>query len=154
MAQSSFSQTLDKLEDTLDEYFGKKAPQMPEGLKEFLVKIAPYLTIIGLIFTIPGVLFLLGMGGLASVLAPFGGAEAVVSTTGLWLSAILTIPVIILEIMAIPGLFSMSKKGWRYVYWACLVSLVTSLVQFNILNLIIGGAISFYVLFQLKNKYS
>ena len=153
MAKSSFSQTLSQLEDTLDEYFGKKAPQMPDNIKELIVKFAPYLVILGLLFTIPGLLAVVGIGGFASMMAPFGGMNAMRAVTGMWLGIILMIPVVILEAMALPGLFAQTKQGWRYMYLASLVSVVANVLQFNLIGAVIGAIISFYILFQIKKEY-
>ncbi len=153
MAQSSFSQTLTQLEDTLDEYFGKKAPEMPKNIKELIVKLAPFLVILGLLFMIPGLFVIVGMGGLVSVFAPFGGMPMMRALPGMWIGALLLIPVVILEAMALPGLFSQSKQGWRYMYWAQLISIVASVLQWNILGAVISAVIGFYILFQVKDLY-
>jgi len=144
---------LNQLEATLDEYFGKRAPQLPENIKELIVKIAPYLTIVGIIFTIPAILLLLGLTGIATIVAPIGGAASVAAVPTMWIAGLLLIPVIVLEAMAIPGLFAKTKIGWKYTYWAQLVSTVSSLVSLNIFGAIIGGALGFYILFQIKNHY-
>ncbi|MBP9690748.1 chromate transporter [Candidatus Woesebacteria bacterium] len=153
MTQSTFSQTLSQLETTLDEYFGKKAPQMPQNIKEVLVKIAPYLVILGVLFAVPGILALLSMGTLFTAIAPFAGMSGAQLAGNIWLASILTIPVVILEAMAIPGLFNKTKIAWKYMYWAQLVSLVASIIQFNLVGFVIGGAIGLYILFQIKSEY-
>ncbi len=144
---------MSQLEDTLDEYFGEKAPQMPDNIKELIVKFAPYLVILGLLFTIPGLLAVVGIGGFASMVAPFGGMQAMRAVTGMWLGIILMIPVVILQAMALPGLFAQSKQGLRYMYWASLVSIVANVLQFNLVGAVTGALISFYILFQIKSKY-
>ncbi len=153
MTQSSFSQTLSQLETTLDEYFGKKAPQMPENIKEVLVKIAPYLVLLGVIFAVPGILALLSLGSLFTAVAPAAGMMGAQMAGNIWFATIMTIPVLILEAMAIPGLFNKTKIGWKYLFWAQLVSLVVSIIQFNIAGFVIGGAIGMYLLFQVKSQY-
>lgn len=144
---------LTQVEGTLDEYFGRKAPQLPENIKEIIVKIAPYLTIVGIIFSVPAVLLLLGLTGVATLIAPMGGVPSVAAVPTMWLSGLLLLPVIILEAMAIPGLFARTRAGWQYVYWAQLVSIVSSLLSLNFFGAIIGGAIGFYLLFQVKSHY-
>ena len=153
MAEGTKSNPLAQLESTLEEYFGKKAPALPQGVKDFIVKIAPYLTIIGLILTIPAILLLVGLGSFATVLAPIGGAQSVTSVPTMWVGILLLIPVVVLEAMAVPGLFAKKISGWRYVFWAQLISLVSNLVQLNIIGAIIGAIIGFYFLFQIKNSY-
>lgn len=146
-------QFLKQIEQTLDEYFGKKAPQLPQNIKEILVKFAPYLTILGVILTIPAILIIFGLGSVATVLAPMGGVPAVSTLPTMWLSTAFLIPVIILEVMAIPGLFSRSAKAWQYLFWAQLISIISSLLQLNIIGAVLGAAIGFYILFQVKSLY-
>jgi branched-subunit amino acid transport protein len=87
------------------------------------------------------------------MLAPFGGVQAVSAVPTMWLSIIVLIPVAILEIMAIPGLFAKKAAGWKYMYWAQLVTVVSSLLQLNIIGALISFVIGFYILFQIKSFY-
>lgn len=153
MAETNYKDYLVKTEKTLDEYFGKKAPVLPENIKEIIVKIAPYLAIVAILITLPAILLLLGLGGLATVLSPLGGVSSVATLPTMWLGIILLIPVVILEGMAIPGLFARSMVGWRYMYWAQLISVVSSLIQLNIIGAILSAVIGFYLLFQVRNHY-
>lgn len=153
MAENNYQNYLAQLENTLDEYFNKKAPALPTNIREIIVKIAPYLTILSIIVTLPAILVLLGLGSFATVLAPMGGVQSVSSLPTMWLSIILLIPTIILDAMAIPGLFARSRMGWRYVYWAQLISVVANLLQLNIIGAIIGAFIGFYFLFQVRSYY-
>ncbi|MEN9407672.1 MAG: hypothetical protein RLZZ455_888 [Candidatus Parcubacteria bacterium] len=147
------NKTLTQLETTLELYFVKKAPALPLNIKEIIVKIAPYLTIISLILTIPAILLLFGLGSVATMLAPMGGVQTVTGLPTMWLGIVLLIPVVILEAMAIPGLFARKATGWRYMYWAQLVGVVSNLVSLNIMGAIIGAIIGFYFLFQIKSHY-
>ena len=153
MAEGSSQNPLAQLEGTLDEYFGKKAPALPQNIKAIIVKIAPYLVIISLIFTIPAILVLFGLGSLATVLSPLGGARSVAGVPTMWVGILLLIPAVILEAMAVPGLFSRKIAAWRYVYWAQLISIVSSLVQINIVGALLSALIGFYLLFQVKSLY-
>lgn len=145
--------TLKQLEDTLELYFVKKAPALPTNIKDILVKIAPYLVIISLIMTIPAILLLLGLGGFATTIAPAGGADAVATLPNMWIGIILLIPVVILDAMAVPGLFARKAIGWKYIFWAQLIGVVSSIIQFNIIGGLIGAIIGFYILFQIKSHY-
>ncbi|HLB61109.1 MAG TPA: hypothetical protein VJL83_05905 [Patescibacteria group bacterium] len=153
MAKSNYNNVLTQLERTLDEYFGKKAPALPANVKDIIVKIAPYLVIISVIFMLPGLLALFGLGGMMTAFAPFGGMGSAGMVRGMWVSILLFVPVIILEVMAIPGLFSRTITAWRYVYWGQLIAIVASLVQFDIFGAIISALIGFYILFQIKSFY-
>lgn len=154
MAKSNYNDVLTQLERTLDEYFGKKAPALPHNIKDLIVKIAPYLVIISVIFMLPALLALVGLGGMMTTFAPFGGMRSVGMVPAMWFSILLFVPVIILEVMAIPGLFSRTITAWRYVYWAQLIAIVASLVQFDIFGAIISALIGFYLLFQIKSFYT
>jgi hypothetical protein len=55
--------------------------------------------------------------------------------------------------MAIPGLFARKATGWRFMYWAQLVGVVSNLASLNIMGAIIGAIIGFYFLFQIKSHY-
>jgi hypothetical protein len=141
---------LSELETKLDDIFGKKAPQLPENVKEFIVKISPYLAIIGVIFALPAILTVLGIGAVAAPLALMGGVGAFGGfTIGLIFSAIM----IVIQIVAIPGLFKRSLSAWRLLFYASLLSAASSLFNLQLGSLIIGTAISFYILFQVRSYY-
>lgn len=141
---------LTQIEATLSLYFGKKAPAMPENIKKFIVRYSPYLIILVLILSLPG---LLAAFGLSRFLAPYNyyGGSRMNFTFSIF--GILTLLALALEIIALPGLFKRSKKSWEYMFYASLVSLLASLLNLNLASLIIGAAISFYVLFQIKSYY-
>lgn len=131
---------LSKLEATLDLYFGKKAPPMPENIKELIVKYSPYLIIIALILTFPIILIAFGLRG-------FGGVFNF-STWGLF-----ALVALVIEVIAIPGLLKRTKQSWMLMFYASLITLVSNLLSLNLGSLLIGGAISFYILFQIKSYY-
>lgn len=143
------SQNISQLESQLEDIFVKKVPALPENIKEIIVKISPYLAVVGVILGLPAVLTILGLGAIAAPFAVLGGYS---SFTGL-ISVIFAGIIIVLEILAIPGLFSRSIKAWRFLYYSVLVSAVSNLISLNLGGLIIGTAISFYFLFQVKSYY-
>jgi len=101
--------TFNKLEGILEEYLVKKAPfQLPENVKEIIVKFAPYLAILGVLMGIPGVLALLGAG---AILAPLGFVGGMMSGrpflgVGFIVNIVFLGVMVVLEALAIPGLFS------------------------------------------------
>lgn len=144
--------SLVQLETTIDGYVAK-APQLPANIREILVKIAPYLTILSVVLSLPAILALIGLGGLATMLSPLGGMSSMAAVPTMWVGIIMLIPVVILEAMAIPGLFSRSASAWKYLFWAQLISIVSSLLQFNLVSAILGALIGFYFLFQIRSYY-
>lgn len=151
--EASSKNSLSQLEKTLEEYFGKKAPALPQDIKEVIVKLSPYLAILAAIIMVPSIFMLFGLGSLVTVLAPFGGVSSVGLLPNMWFGILILIPVVVLEVMAIPGLFERKITAWRYMYWAQLITAVSSLVKFDIVGAVIVLAIGLYLLFQVKSFY-
>lgn len=146
---------LAQFESMLDEYMVKKAPfQIPVNGKEFIVKVSPYLVIIGAVLFLPA---LLGLLGLTAVFSPFSmmGGYMMGAYWGWYakISLITSIAVFALEIMAIPGLFKRTKGAWRLIFYATLVSLLGSVLAGNILGGAVSAIIGWYILFQVKELY-
>lgn len=139
-----------QLEDTLELYLVKKAPRLPDNIRELIVKVAPWLTLIFLVLSLPAVLALLGIGTALLPLSFLGGMGSGVNYS---LALVFLAITLVLEALAIPGLFKRSIAGWRLVYYATLLNGVYSLVNFNISGLIIGTLLGLYLLFQVKSYY-
>lgn len=139
-----------QLEDTLNEYFGQKAPAIPTGAKEFIVKIAPWLTLLGVIISLPAILALFG---LSLFVAPISYMQGANQGMTYMLSMVILVVSIILEALAIPGLFKRTRQAWNLVFYASLLSLVQSAVSMQFVSLIVGAIISFYLLFQIREYY-
>lgn len=152
---SDFKSIMGQLESNLDEYLGKKAPQLPKEWRELLVKVAPYLAIIGVVLGVPGVLALLGLGTFIVPLGTFGGLVTGRPFLGFGylINVLFLALMIVLEALSISPLFKRSKIGWRYMYFATLVGAVQNLINFNLGGLIIGTLLSLYLLFQVKEYY-
>ena len=145
---------LASLEDTLDLYFGQKAPPMPPNVKELLVKCAPWVTLVILVITLPAVLIALGLGALAAPLAFLIGPGYGVSYGVTYTVAMLILGIsVVLEALSIPGLFRRTRQGWRFAYYATLVSVVGSLIGLNIVSAMVSALVGFYILFQIRPYY-
>lgn len=142
----SFSQ----VEDTLNVYFGQKAPALPKGAKEFIVKVAPWLVLLGVILGIPAVLALFGLSVFIAPASFMGGANQGMAYL---VSMAVMVVGLVLHALAIPGLFKRSKKGWNFVFYASLLSLVSNAVSLQLVALVVGAIISFYFLFQIREYY-
>lgn len=141
-----------QLEAFLDEYMVKKAPfALPIGLKEFIVKIAPYLVIIFAILALP---LILAAIGISAVFAPFAMMGAYKWGFGAIIALAVSAIVLVMEVMAVPGLFKRTKSGWRMLFYASIVSLIGSILSVGgIISGIIGAIIGWYILFQVKDMY-
>ena len=143
------------LEDTLDLYFGQKAPAMPPNVKELFVRFAPWVTLVLLLITLPAVLIALGLGALAAPLAflvgpGYGVSYGVSYTLGMLILGIS----VVLEAMSLPGLFKRSRQGWRLAYYGVLVNVVGSLIGLNIVGALVSALVGFYILFQIRPLYT
>ncbi len=142
-----------QLENWLDEVLVKKAPVLPDNFKEVLVKVAPWFIIIGLLLSIPVLIALLG----------FSSMIPGVTVTGMhgmagFTSMVIIIPLailfttLVLQIMALPGLFNRQYRGWQLIFYANLIGLVATVLSFTLGGLLID-VIVFYLLFQIREKY-
>jgi hypothetical protein len=132
------------LEKELEPIFTKQLPAFPDNIKDLFVKIAPFLAIIGVVFGILGV----GLTALFSPFAWFAGSFIY------GLGMIFLLIMVILDALAIPGLFAQKMQGWKYMYYAQFVSIIYSLCMGSWISGILGAFIGFWILFQIKEKYS
>ena len=147
---ADWQMSLKNLEDWFELYLVKKAPGIPYKFKEIIVKLAPWLTLIFFVLSLPVILFTLGLG---TILAPFTFLAGVKAGMSFGLGLVFTAACLVLEAIAIPGLFKRTIQAWRLVYYAALLGGVQSLFSFNLGGLIIGTGISLYLLFQVKSYY-
>lgn len=145
-----------QLEAMLDEYMVTKAPfALPLELKEFIVKISPYLIIVFAVLALPLIFAALG---LTAVLSPFAMMGGIGWGFGWGFGAIVSLVVavvsLVLEVMAVPGLFKRTRAAWRLLFYVSIISLIGSILSMSgIIGAIIGAIISWYILFQVKNMY-
>jgi len=138
-----------ELENKLEEVFTKKLPALPENIKEIIVKYGPYVALIVMVFSIPALLTLFGIGVIVAPWAVVGRAWGIQTILAITFSLL----IIILEIVALPGLFKRQMKAWRIMFYISLINVVSNLLSLNLFGLIIGAAISWYFLFQIKSYY-
>lgn len=132
----------------LDFYLVQKAPfQIPAEIKELLVKFGPWIALVLLVLSLPGLLLVLGIG---TAFMPFGGVGYAAGFT--YLTVLLLVQLVLL-VMALPGLFKRKMSAWKLMLWSQLVGIVLSLLSGSILGAIIGGLIGLYILFQIRSLY-
>ncbi len=135
---------LGQLEAWLEGVMVKKAPfQIPMGGKNFLAMVAPYLVIIGIVLAIPATLFVLVT---SPILILGGGGMAIVSF-------LFSIAALVIEAIALPGLFKRTQASWRLLFYASVVSVLGSIVSFQIVSALIGAIVGWYIIFQVKEVY-
>jgi hypothetical protein len=140
---------LPQLEEWLEEYLGQKAPQLPQHWRQTIAKFAPWVTLIVFVLALP---LIFGIFGLSVVV--FSGAAMAGLSYGAWgwFTVLITIASLVLELVALPGLFKRSKQGWIFIFYAALIGAAAHILSFN-LGSLIGDILSLYIIFQIKNQY-
>lgn len=133
-------------------YFVKKAPVLPKNIKEAIVKIAPWLTLLSAVFSLPALFAMFGFNAMMYG-TPYGGYVAAKAGYDFSLASMFMVVSLLLMVLAIPGLFKRSKMGWNFVYYSVLLNSVYNLITMQLFGLIVGSIISFYLLFQVRNYY-
>jgi len=141
---------LHQLEETLDLYLKKKAPDIPKNVKDLIVSFAPWINILLMVLAVPALLAVFGISAYVSRWAYLSGVSMGVMY---YISMALLGLTLLLRGMAIPGLLSRSIKGWRFVYYSVFVDAIYSLLSYNAAGAVIGAVIGLYVLFQIKDAY-
>jgi hypothetical protein len=134
----------------LDFYLVKKAPfQLPDGVREAIVRFGPWIAVVLLILMLPFILFALGVGTfflpLAAMSSPYAGSA--------YLGLIFAVVQLVLLVMALPGLFARKMSGWRLALYARLVAIAGGIVSFAWVGALLGGLIGLYILMQVRGLY-
>ncbi len=139
---------LKKLDDFFEDLFLKKLPSLPKNFQEIITKALPWLILVVVLITIPGVLAGLGFGAVAVPFWIFGGGQ----NFGWMFAFLLNLIKLALMAVALPALFNKNKKGWQLLYWSTLLGVINSIV-FISLGGLVGVGIGLYVLYQIRSSY-
>lgn len=141
-----------ELEATLEKYFLRKAPALPEDLQKLIVQYGPYVLLVFLV--VAAINFISLFGFKATIFNPFN--VLIGSQLGGWyqIYLVFTAVILVLEALAIPGLLNRKMSGWRYMLYAAFVALVQNIVTFSIAGIIVGSGLTFYILYQIKHHYA
>lgn len=159
-----------KAEASLGDLF-KSLPALPAEWKEFLVKIVPWLALIGGIVQLGAAWSLYTWASSANSFINYTnelsramGGETVASGFSVFVYASLIILAIeaVLMLVAVPKLLNRQKSGWDLLFLAGLVSLLYAVVSLfmdyrggfgGLFGALVSSAIGFYILFQIREKY-
>jgi hypothetical protein len=139
--------------DAYAEQLRVKLPPAPESLLSAYVRWAPWVAIV---FGIIGALFMLALLAFGAVLSPFlllGGASAVSSGVGLFITLILGIVTSALEVV---GGYLMLKRrltGWWLLAVGLIVGALSNLFNASLFGLVITLLIA-YVHLLVKPRYA
>ena len=137
------------LEKELEPIFLEKFPAFPENVKDVIAQYGPYVLLVLSILGLLGILTAFGIGGAALN----AGAAAYNGTFNFYIGIIISVITLVLYLMAFSPLKERKRAGWNLIYYALLISLLGNLIQLNLLGVIIGGVVGFWVLFQIRSKY-
>jgi len=150
----------------------KAAPALPKGAKEWIVKYAPWLALLGAIGTALAAWGAWHWAHVANDLADYlntwsalYGGEKVVSTrmgAALWIMFIVLLVEAVIYLVAFSGLKAKKKSGWDMLFLGTFVNIVFGIVSLfgdyspagNLIGAIIGAIIAWYVLFQVRDYYT
>ncbi len=162
--------TLQPLDAQLAKVY-KNRLDLPENARKTLVNWSPWLSLIA------GVLMLAaaasiwnwvhltsGIVDYANSLAAIYGASPVVTNDWslmLWVSFFVLLGEAAVYLLAFPGLRAKQKRGWDMLFYGVLLNLVYGVVVLfttyggfgSLIGTLIGAAIAFYFLYQVRSHY-
>ena len=149
-------QYLQELDKFFHEIYVTKAPfNIPENWKEIIVKVNPYLNILGILMSLVALPVLLGFGALSSFVGVASGTalNPLNNIMGI-LGLVFTLANLVLMVMAAQGLFKRKASAWKLIFYASPLNAVQAALGFNIAGVVITLVVVMYVLYQVKAKYT
>lgn len=150
------AQLVGEFDKLCEEYLIRKAPfAIPENWKDIIVKVMPWLNVVGIVLSLLALPVLLGAGAIVTTLGIASGAT-INPLSNIW--GILTLAFTLLglgiSIMAAQGLFHRKASAWRLMFYAQLVNAIQGLVGGNPIGMLVSLVIGMYVLYQVRSKFS
>ncbi len=135
----------------LEDMLGSKAPiQIPGKVRFLMAKFSHWLVMGMMILVLPGQLISLGM---RAAMLPFASLAGTDSSLKLAFALATLLFLIVILILALPGLQSRKVAGWQLLMLANGVNMAYGLLTGSIVGPILGSLIWLYVLFQLRRYY-
>lgn len=133
----------------------KSVPHLPKGIVEFLVKIAPWLALVGGVLSV--------IGGISSLSGGLGAEMswmrlAGYSSTFFLISGVFQLLAGGLLLLSFKYLKTQHLTGWVLLFWEMVISIVQSIALMalwgglNVMS-VLWILIWLYVLFEMKPKY-
>jgi hypothetical protein len=135
----------------------KSVPHLPKGVVNFLVSVAPWLAgLSGILSLYGGVtnLFFSNRVGMATTLKAITGINPAYFT----IAGVIAILTGLLMLMAFTPLRNRKLVGWMYLFWVTVLSFTQNVIGLlmgvgGLVGTLIGAAIGFYLVFELKSAY-
>lgn len=138
------------LEKEMQHLFAK-FPPFPSELINLLVKVAPWLCLLGGVF---GLLGLLTLAKVEGVYAGYIGVAAYGSSWQYYVSIFGGAVAAVIYLLAFSPLRVQKKRGWDLLYYGFLLSLALQLVTLHLVSAIIGFLLGGWILFQVRPRYN
>ncbi len=161
-----------KIDIKLEEFF-KGVPHLSDSTRTTLANIWPWFALVGGLFQLAAAKGLYDLLHIADNLDKALGSLAIYTTGSsagpssfdknvIYLGIAMVVVDAVILLIAFPKLRSHEKAGWNLIFLAALVNVVYSVVQiftFNqgfssFLGGLIGSAIGFYLLYEVKAKFN
>lgn len=125
----------------------KSLPNLPSSWVDFIVKVAPILTLIGGIFSLLGALPMFGFGTLVLPTLMVGKSLA------LYIMAVISIITGFMMLFAFKPLKEKKMVAIDILFWSSVLSSLGSLMVNLSLGPVLSLAIGIYVIFQIQPRY-
>lgn len=163
---------LQNAENSLAKVF-KDLPQLPESTKEALAKFWPWLALVGGVLQLFAALALWRLANWADRVTDVSNALSVYYTsyvagpssfdkTIIYLGVVVLLVEAVLLLMAFPKLQKRERAGWNLLFLGAWINVGYGVLQIftfdrgfgSFVGSLIGSAVGFYLLFQIREKFS
>lgn len=145
--------TLTMLEHKLAALFSK-APHLPAKWRHTLVRIAPWLVLIGGVL---GLMRILSAGFLSLFFLSFAWLGGSIGQSIFGLILIIGFLISLFKILAFKPLQKRRKKGWDLVFAAILLEVIScfldNVLGYGLVRNLIGPVIGLWLLFEVRSEY-
>jgi hypothetical protein len=130
-------------EQWLEKHLGPQAKVLlPARHQENYVRFLPWVAVIFLPIKLAAVLLLVGVSMLAALVGSFSP-----------LASALALVVFVLDLIALPGLFGRTRRGWAFFTYALAVNALGNVFSFSLFGLA-TSTLMFWIAFQVKPRYA
>lgn len=150
---------LKPLEKRLDKAFTKDVPKLSPDSKRSLVDYLPWISLVLGLIALYSAWALWHWAHLVNTLLP---ALSNHMNFGLWLGLIVLVVEGLFYVAAFPGTRDHKTSGWELLFYALVINVAYGVVMlftaygglFTLFETLIGSAIGFYFLFQVRHNYT
>lgn len=150
---------LDGVEKQLEEWY-KGMPKLPKNVSKWIAKYAWVFVLVGAVLMTFASLSLLAALGILSTATVYGSVHYNYGFFG-WIALAALVVYVIFSFKAVSPLKAMKAEGWKLLFYLEFFYMAFGLMQWlarpaavgNLFGPILGAAIGFYFLFQIKEYY-